>query len=154
MNTTSEQIKPIETKKPCSERKIINVRISRDDDGMRIFMQSPVDWKIMKREKKFTLGGVTCFQPNMEQVEGLESFFSTEQYFEYNGLPNLTMLLAEKIKEGVTFSFPPYPISENKIKRWAEQFKQDAKVLFLTYVKPVDFSVIITSTTIERENHD
>lgn len=155
MNTTIETTKPVETTKPsCSERKIVTIRISRDDDGMRIYMQSPVDWKIMKRERKFNLGGVPCFQPTMEQVEGLDSFFSIEQYFESNGMPNLSMLLAENIKQGVTFSFPPYPISETKIKRWAEQFKQDAKVLYLTYVKPVDFSVIITSTTVERENHD
>ncbi len=134
--------------------KIVNMAVKRTDDGLRITLQSPIDFKILKRPQKFTLGNVTCFNPRQEQVDGIDSFFSTAQSYEVNGMPNLTMLLAENLKSGVTFVFPPMPISDKKIREWIEQFREDAKILFLTYVKPVDYSVVITSQTIERETHD
>lgn len=135
--------------------KIINLGVKRDNEGLRISIQSPIDFKILKKgNNKFTLGGVNCFAPRQERVDGVESFFSTSQSYEVEGMPNLTMLLAENLKTGVTFSFPPMPISDKRIKDWMEQFKQDAKILFLTFVKPIDYTVIITSQTIESERHD
>jgi hypothetical protein len=135
--------------------KIINLGVKRDNDGLRISIQSPIDFKILKKgNTKFVLGGVNCFAPRQDRVDGIDSYFSTSQSYEFEGLPNLTMLLAESLKTGVTFSFPPMPISDKKIKEWMEQFKQDAKVLFLTFVKPIDYTVVITSQTIEKEIHD
>lgn len=153
-NNTQAIVKPSDN---CKNRcQIVNMAVKRDNEGLRITLQSPIDFKILKRGPKnlFTLGNVSCFAPRVEKIEELDSVFSTSQSYEVDGLPNLTMLLAESIKSGVTFVFPPMPISDTKIKEWMEQFKKDAKILFLKYVKPVDYSVNITSETIEREQHD
>lgn len=157
MNTDT---KPTETKvvesspaqKSCP--KIVNLGVKRDDDGLKITIQSPIDFKILKKNNKFTLGGVTCFVPRSERVEGIDSYFATQSDYEFEGMPNLTMLLAENIRSGVTFVFPAMPISDKRMREWMEQFKRDAKILYLTYVKPVDWTVVITSETIEREHHD
>jgi hypothetical protein len=154
MNTetnTNVQVKPVDN---CNRCKIVNMGVKRDNDGLKISLQSPINFKILQKKERFNLGGIVCFAPRQQNVDGLDSVFSTEQSYQVDGLPNLTMLLAENLKSGVTFQFPPMPISDTKIKEWMEQFKKDAKVLFLTYVKPVDYSVIITSQTIECERHD
>lgn len=155
MNTDTNSNNQVVKQDTCNRCKIINLGVKRDNDGLRITIQSPIDFKILKKgNQRFTLGGVTCYAPRDERVDGVDSFFGTSQSYEIESMPNLTMLLAEDIKSGVTFSFPPMPISDSNIRSWMEQFKRDAKILFLTYVKPVDYTVTITSQTIEKEIHD
>jgi len=153
MNTetnTNIQAKPVDN---CNSCKIVNMGVKRDNDGLKISLQSPINFKILQKKERFNLGGIVCFAPRQQNVDGLDSVFSTEQSYQVDGLPNLTMLLAENLKSGVTFQFPPMPISDTKIKEWMEQFKKDTKVLYLTYVKSVDYSVEISAVTIEREIH-
>lgn len=150
MNTI-EQNESLVKKNPCQ---FITMGVKRDDDGLRIKLQSVVDWKCLKSPKKFVLGSVPCYHPRQERLEGIDSIFSTAQSHEIEGLPNLTLLLAENIKQGVTFFFPPVPISDERIKVWAEQFRNDCKILYHLYIKPREFTVEITTRIVETDKID
>lgn len=145
----------ISVEKKIDETRILSLRFKRTNSGIEIQIQSNVDWGFLGNPKrKFNLAGVECAAPMSLQQEGVNSYFSPDQTFSYEGMPNLTMLLATNIRSGVKFVFPTMPISDEKIKMWTENFKEDVKILYLTFCKPVDISVEINSRTVEREIHD
>ena len=137
----------------CS--RILEMNFRRDNDALKIELKSTLDWKLFRRNNKETvnIGGVVCYRPRNTELEGVDSCFSMEASHEYNGFPNLTMLLAQDIQKGVTFNFPPMPIVESRVLNWLQKMKEDAKIMYLTYCKPVNVSVVITSETVEREIH-
>ena len=45
-------------------------------------------------------------------------------------------------------------ISDVKIQNFCEQLKNQAKIIYLTYFKPIDITVTVTSSTVENESHD
>ena len=65
----------------------------------------------------------------------------------------MNMLLAKNINNGVKFDFGAFPMSENKVKDWIDKFKKQTKILYLTYCKKLNITTIITTHTVEEENH-
>ena len=67
---------------------------------------------------------------------------------------NLSMLLARDLKSGVTFNFGVMPIGEEKIAEYLATFKNQVKMIYLSYMKPVSISMVISTETVEREAFD
>ena len=128
--------------------------------GFEIYLQSNYSFALFAspRDGNFKLGGVECYMPrngNGGQLNGVNGTFLTEKdRFQHDGYLNLSMLLAKDLAKGVTFNFGVFPISEDKITEYLQNFKQQVKMLFLTYMKPINISVIINTSTVEVENHD
>jgi len=134
---------------------------SSPERGFEIFLQSEYDFNKLfaaKGDKTFNLGGVKCGIPRNGdgyQLQGVRGYFNTHsETFEYEGFLNLSLLLAKDIKNGVTFNFGVFPISQEKIQQYAENFKQQVKMIYLTYMKTIKYSVVFNTVTIEEEQHD
>lgn len=132
--------------------KILSIGFKRDNNTFQIRLKSPINWGFLSKDGKFGIGGITCNRPRLDRIEETDSCFSMENNYEFDNKPNLSMLLAQQIKDGVTFNFAPIPISDVKVKAWIQQMKDDAKILYIKYAKPLDIEVEITSHVIEREN--
>lgn len=128
--------------------------------GFEIFLQSPHNFSIFAANTKdtFKLGNVDCYLPRHgdgSQLNGVNGIFITEKdRFQRDNFFNLALLLARDIDKGVTFNFGVFPISEEKITEYLQNFKQQIKMLYLTYMKPIGISVIINTQTVEVEGHD
>lgn len=137
-------------------KKLVELAIRRDDSGFQIYIQSPMSWKLFcsPDDRVFTLAGVSCSRPRDERLANINGAFTTNPNFEYDGYPNLSILLAKNINSGVTFNFGIFPISNKKVQEWIHNFHEQVKTLYLSYCKPVNTRVIFTTATIEPEIHD
>ena len=119
--------------------------------GLEIFFQSNKSFRFLadESEKTFKLGGVDCYYPrngNGYNLPGVMGVFRTEkETFLSDGFPNLSFLLARDLAKGVTFSFGTFPLSEEKLKEYAENLKAQIKLLFCTYMR--DFTIDMTFST-------
>lgn len=157
MSEENKIIGPIESTKKIEGRKIMTGQIKRNMEGtIEIKLQSSIDWKMFKRAGKDTIkiGNVECYYPRNDSVPGVKGFFYYDNVFENNDFPNLCLILAKEIEKGVTFVFNSYPISEVRIKNWIQKFNEQIKILYLSYCKPINISISITSEIVEREFHD
>lgn len=127
--------------------------------GNLIFtMQGKSDmFKFLRRQDgaTYVIGGVTCWRPRFEQLEGVKgNFVLSETAFEHNNVPNLMLLMAQDLDRGVTFRFPDVPVSEQRVKRWLGEFEIQIRMLYLAYIKPTTHRAEFTTQTIVREHHD
>lgn len=137
-------------------RKILRVRVSRScEEGLIIFIQSSLNWSVFAKhpnndEYEFQLGGVKCYVPKEMRLENVLGQFYTENVWEFDDYPNLSLLLAKGIKEGVTFNFGILAVSDEKIAAFINNLKLQAKMLYFTYLKPVDVEASFTTEIVEK----
>lgn len=148
----------IQDSKSVSGNRLMVVEIKRDKEGgLQITLQSdPRLWSFMKRddETTYNFAGVTCFLPKSANLQGVHAYFmSDDPRYEVENYPNLAMLLAVDIGNGVTFNFGAFPVSEQKLQEWVRLLKEQVKIIYLSYIKPVDMVVDITANTVERDIH-
>jgi hypothetical protein len=136
--------------------KLLEIRVSRTSaKGLEFFIRSTKEWSLVgNSDMTCVIGGVECYYPQNMHVQDCIGRFGIDDVFDFGDTPNLTMLLAKNIKEGVTFNFGKYPISEEKIKNWLQTFKEQAKCLYFTYIKDIDISVIFTTNLVENDRQD
>lgn len=128
--------------------------------GVEFYIQSNQScWQqFADMKNSFTLGGVKCFAPkqgNGAGLGGVNGHFNTNKdNFFQDGTINLSVLLAHSMKEGATFNFGVFPITEEKIDELLASMKQNLKMIYLQYCKPIRKTVIISTETVEVEEHD
>lgn len=157
MDTEIKNVPTAATTISKAGKKILDLEINRDPEkGLVIKITSPISWKALrhKNNRSITIGGVKCFYPAVDRIDGAAARFVADNVYEYDSQPNMALLLAENLSNGVTFNFGLFPISEDKIKDWVNKFKQEAKLVYLTCIKAYSVRLVITSKTIETENHD
>lgn len=139
-------------------KKILIVNARRNDKmEFELSLKSEISFLSLARKDRnatFKIGGVDCFYAVKERISGVNGNFYADNLMEYNDFPNLNLLLAKGLKEGVVFNFGVFPISDDKIQNFCEQLKNQAKIIYLTYFKPIDITVTVTSSTVENESHD
>lgn len=142
--------------KPKTANDFINdvceLSVSRDANGLAFQIKSQVNWAAFfgRKDDIFSLVGVECFVPMQSQFPNIEAYFQ-QAGWQCEDMPNLAILLAKDISNGVTFNFGKVPVSEEKIIKWVAQFKNLIKNLYFTYVKPVNVHVNITAEIVEKE---
>lgn len=144
--------------KEVSGVKILFINVLRTAErGLQIKLQSQERfWKLFRRDlnETVTIGRVKCYLPKQDELPGVPGYFAAQDTFDFEQHPNLNMLLAKDIEDGVTFDFGAYPISDKKIVSWIDMLKKQVKIIYLTYLKPRDVRVIVSSQTVEQEEHD
>jgi hypothetical protein len=146
--------------KVSNHEDLLIVEVERNPKtGLQLHVKSPKDWSLFRSNdgKLSNVGGVACYVPRNERVEGIGASFARTTGYDilyYQGLPNLVILLAKDLNEGVTFNLGMFPIAEEVIKRWGEQLKEQVKSLYLTYCKPFKYRIEFTTVTVEVEQHD
>lgn len=137
---------------------ILSVRVKRDDKlGLQLMVKSSIDWGQFKGDGISNISGVACFNPRDSRAKGVSGYFHRGAGYDvlyYENLPNLIILLAKDINDGVTFNLGMFPISEDSIKKWTAALKEQVKVLYLTYCKPFEIRVEFSTQTVEIEQHD
>lgn len=139
---------------------LLEINVSRTEErGLEISLKSDANFLFNswfdRRDYDNTIGGVLCARARNDYLEEFGGKFYRDNMFEDgDGNPNLTLLLARDIKNGVVFKFGHFPISDKQILNWANKFKAQTKALYLTYMKEVKLSVVITTETVEREPHN
>lgn len=148
----------IEVNKSVSGNRLLTSEIKRDKDGgLQIFVQSDETlWKQFARSDKTTcnFAGVVCYRPAQQELNGVNGYFMIDDTPEVENMPNLMLLLAKDLDKGVTYNFGMLPISEDKLKEFAKQWERQVRIIYLTYIKPVDIRVEFSTKTIDREFHD
>ena len=150
-------LEPIQSIKKIEGKKILSIEVRRNSEGwFEVKLQSPIDWKMFRRMNRDTvkIGNIDCYYPKAETYPGLKAYFYYDNVFEYNDYPNLNLILAKEIEKGVTFVFNSFPVSDQKIRNWLQKFNEQVKILYLSYCKPINISLVISSETVEREFHD
>lgn len=141
---------------------LCKLKLSTDSKrGFEIFIQSSHAFASLfgaADKRTFKLGGVECVVPrggNESNIPGVAGFFKTgASDFAYDDRLNLSLLLAKELEKGVTFNFGVFPISEDKINEYISRFKEQIKMIYLTYMKPVSVSITFSTCTVETEDHD
>jgi len=150
-----EDIKQDSNEQPnYKEIEFLEVDFNRDENAHLIIKIKGRDyWKQFRRtdESLCTVGGVKCYRPILEVISDVKGHFYIDNLHEVNEMPNLMLLMAKDIEGGVTFDFGIVPMSESRCYQWAENFKYQAKTIYLCYVKPVEFKAIFTTQTVEKE---
>jgi hypothetical protein len=129
-------------------------------DGFTVKLTSNQDWSFLKAlspsgpHKKFMISGVSCHYPKQEYLEKVDAPFIVSTVYEDNGRPNMSLLLAENIRDGVTFRFGQFPITPEQITAWTIGFKQRVRAIYLEYCKPVDVKVSVSIATVEKEEFE
>lgn len=141
------------------DKYFLELSLKRDVGGVKLFIKSPVNFKFMAQENsERTCGGVKCFASKVETLSNVRGYCyqtgSVYDLFLYDNKPNLAILLAKDLKNGVTFNFGEFPISESGIKDWIAQFKEQAKQIYLSYCKPISYTVKFSAETVETEQHN
>jgi hypothetical protein len=134
-------------------RKILKVRVNRDcETGLKVFIQSNLDWSVFMNKEKgtFLLGGVKCFFPKESRLPNIPGQFRTDNEYEYDDFVNLSLLLAEDINKGVTYDFGILAVSDDKIASWIANLKQQAKILYFSYLKPIGIEVCFSTEMVEK----
>ncbi len=127
------------------------------ETGLNIKIKCPLNLKFLSTEEHiggFKFARVDCSYPKKETLQGIPGRFYTDTVLEYDNEPNLSFFLAKNLKEGVTFNFGLFPISDEKLLNWIKKFKIQTKIIYLTYCKPFKVRVRFSSETIESEIHD
>ena len=128
--------------------------------GLEIFLQSNHNFSMFGDAKQgtFKIGGVECVIPrngNGSQLPGVPGYFYTEkERYQVENYLNLSMLLAKDLKSGVVFSFGVFPISDDKIRELGDNWRTQAKLIYLTYLRPFSVSVVVSTETVERVPED
>lgn len=144
-----------ESFKKDNGRKGFKIRAIRAKDGLKIEMNSSVDFSMFRRgdNKTITIGGVKCFLPRQDSYPNIECPFISDSVWESEGYPNLSMILAENLNEGVQFNLGCFPISDDKIANYLQKMKDSVNRLYLSYLKEIDTTINIRFETIENEKH-
>jgi hypothetical protein len=152
-----EENQPVNADRP-SETSVLDIEITRDTDkGLLIKLKSNQDLSIFKNRGSsgsVKIGKVECHRPAISHLDDVNSIFTEEDTWASGANPNLTMLLAKGLKDGVTFNFGLFPVSEEMLRSWVENLKTQMKVIYLTYCKPVQKKVVISARTVEVEEHE
>lgn len=157
MADTIKSTEKTETPTTISKGKniLVEVNIKRDDSGVKLYIKGFNDFKVLRHseEKEMTFAGVRCFVPKADRLYAVNgSFYVTstlENAFMYDGLPNLCVLLAKNLKDGVTFNFGTFPLNEEMIKKWMEEFNAQVKSIYLHYCRQYNISMRISTQMIE-----
>jgi hypothetical protein len=152
----------IQANKTVSGRQLLRATIRRGEDGLKIDLSSPIDWSIFAQKNKgyMKLGGIDCFIPKGDDLAqsiaevGVRGSFGVGAAFIDLNYPNLTLLLAKDINQGVTFNFGLVPISDSKLELFVTNLREQVKTLYLSYLRPVERTVIINAQTIESTIHE
>ncbi len=139
-------------------KKGLKIKVIRHPkDGLKLAIQSNIDLDIFKRGdgRLIKICGVPCSMAREEHYDGLAGRFYNDNIWDLDGasIPNLSMLLAENIREGVVFNMGVFPISEEKITTYISNLKQSFKVLYLSFLKEINEEVEISIATVDREKH-
>ncbi len=159
-NTDKQAVKeaPIMDTKKVNGSVLMKIVIPRNlEKGFEITLQSPINWAAVlakKPEKLLNIGQVPCFAPDKQHLDGINGVFLTESLFTHEDFPNLNMLLARDLKTGVTFNFGMIPVSQDNITDWVAKFREQVKMIYLSFFKPLNISCTISSHTVEEEVHD
>ena len=141
-------------------QKLLKMRVLRTDAGLEIEMQSDIEFaKFFKvadgaqRLGKFQFGGVTCIESRLgiRVHTGHNLVLNRNDQINYDGHVNFSFLMAQDLKEGVTFKFQNMPMSAEGLKEWAGTMKEVVKALYQDYLKPVDITVSLTAVVKEHE---
>ena len=142
-------------------KKLAKIKINNTpENGFQIYLQSDHNFQIFASpsEKTFNLGGVRCSMPRNgdgSTLNGVQGYFSTvSDRFVLENLFNLSLLLARDLKSGVTFNFGVIPIGEEKIVEYLSSFRNQVKQVYLSYMKAINITMLITTETVEREYFD
>lgn len=149
----NDSIKQNKEKEICLEARIL--RDGKTGEIM-VSVKSPKNWSAIydKSQRTIVWAGIECYLPQTSGLFGLRSKFSPDYHdMWYNDYPNLMVLLAKDINNGVTFKFGAFPVAQERMEDWARLLKEEAKIIFLSYLKPFDIIVKITCETIENEIH-
>ncbi len=149
--------KVVESNKTVESKRILTVRVHRcGKEGLTVYVQSIIDWSTFKDDngEYFDLGGQKCSFPKNNKLDNVPGQFRMESIWEFDDCPNLSIFLARDLEQGVTFKFGFVAVSDEKIFSWIANLKQQAKILYLTYLKPVDVEVNISTQTVEKQKHD
>lgn len=125
------------------------------EKGLEFYLQSDMNFQLFANpsDKYFNLGGVKCFFPrngDASNLNGVNGYFSTgSDKFQVENMLNLSLLLARDLKAGVTFNFGIMPIGEEKIAEYLTHFRNQVKMIYLSYMKPVSIRMDITTQVIE-----
>ena len=146
----------IQDSKTISGNKILTVEIRRNStSGLEIFVQSNSDlWKPFRVLETFTLGNCITYYPKQDNLRGVPGYFTSSNVFEYEEFPNLSLLLGKDVDKGCWYSFGSFPISEHKLREYADKLKKQAKILFLMYCRPFDLRVEFSTSVVEKEIFD
>lgn len=151
---------PIEPTAPADNKiNVLEIEVNRSmSKGFQVFLKSTWDWSFLRRtpDRTGSIGGVVCYMPKSESLPGIEGFFAvgTDAYEHGENMPNLGLLLAKDLKQGVTFNFGQFPISEEKIESWGRQFQEIVRKIFLQYCKKVNIKYRVTTETIAVADHE
>lgn len=148
----------MEGSKTVSGIDLLRVKIKRNTQTeLEIFVQShPSYWKFMRRDDQttFKLAGIVCYKPKMDRFQGVNGFCYLDSIHEVQDYPNLALLLAKDIEQGVKFNFGPFPISRERLKDWISKFETQVKMLYFQYSKPQEYSLDITTELVQKERMD
>lgn len=140
-----------------NEVNMIDIAIERDSStNLKISLKSNQNWATFARSETetFFLGGVECFIPKQNQIEGVDGNFSVDNSnYMVKGFVNLSLLLAKDIKNGVVFNFGAVPITEEGMISFFEKFRFASKILYLNCLKPLTMKATITCQIIEKEEY-
>ncbi len=159
----SAEIAPIMDTKKQNGNVLMEIQIPRNlERGLEIHLKSSINWSNLlghkaadkQPEKVMEIGRVVCYQPKNDRLDGVNGLFAKQSVHEHEEYPNLMLLLAKDLHKGVVFNFGSFPVSEQKLKEWIIKFREQIKVIYLTYFKPLNISVVISSQTVEVEEHD
>ena len=116
----------------------LEVQIERnDDEGLTISIRASINFDFLKRKdnRTFYLGGIECFLPKSERLSGVNGYFVCEEkIYECKDYPNLCMLLARDLKDGVVFRFGKWPITDQQIENWAIRFEEQIACINKNYL--------------------
>lgn len=125
--------------------------ISRDPEGIRIFLKSKTFEEFFKNNgvlegDEYKWCGMSPYKvpatldPEMRQLLNAWNQNSLILSGEY---PNLSMLRTQGIGDGVTFTIPAV-YSRASIQKFVKIFKEKVKNLYVDYVKPVNCTLEFT----------
>lgn len=151
---TTENKSLIETKVKCDGNTLLRVNIKKDPNrGLLIHMQSPIEWKMLKdlsKDGTYNFGKVRCHFPLKDSLDDIPGYFRRDAGYEFGDYPNLTLLLAERLKDGVTFEFGLFPITDEKINAWSASFKEQVMAIYCNYLKPAEWDMTFTTHMVEK----
>lgn len=158
-NETEQVVNPnIKDNKTISGKEILSLEFIRNNtQGLQIKVKSPIDFSFLAKNNQdtFNFQGVHCFYARNREIQGIYGGFLTEAgYFNYGEYPNLQLLLARGLKDGVIFNFGLVPLHDSAIDPWIQKFKEQVKMIYFGYIKPVHICAKFTSQIVENDISD
>jgi len=141
---------------------ILNIRVERNETGLRISVQSDINWATVHgRNPEFDFLGIPCvpFKSNIKETvneggRGHQVVVNRNESKLFSGADiNATFMQAKNIREGVTFVIPAVsmpPIGKTQMDDFKKRLALWAEDVFRQMVKPVRVKCVITTTDYEE----